>query len=114
MNDIHFENSIISEAIKISLPNPISSLFDCQISYWLSLQSLMKSSGFEEVKIKFPHITEQFAEKIAQCSYIEISKICTSQMSTLRPSLPEESILNLIADSNNHNRQLNALQLLAS
>ncbi|MBT4076368.1 MAG: hypothetical protein HOB14_07160 [Gammaproteobacteria bacterium] len=115
MDNIHIEEGQISEAQRIAQASGLDSLFESQLSYWLTVQSIMQSpGGYDDLKKRMPHISFDLAEKIQFSNYHEIVKLCTSMISTIRPALPEQTIIGLIENSNTHNKSISTLQLLAS
>lgn len=113
-NITQIEEGLIAEAKRIALPNELNGLFESQLSFWLTVQSIMRSSNYEQLRKRMPHISEELAEKISQASYREITQLCTSLISTLRPSLTDRTIIELLNKNTSQNKVLSALQLLAS
>lgn len=88
-------------------------LFEAQLVYWLSVKSFMQSGGYEEVKKRMPHVSEILAFKVANAPIQAIRELCSPDMSTIRPSLSEGTILSLLDSQSEEAKSKQVLQLLS-
>jgi hypothetical protein len=108
------EPQLLGLAKEIGCPTAYEDLFDAQLSYWISIKTLMLNSGYLAVQKRMPSISRELADSIAAASIQGLRKLCTAQMSTLRPSLPDDTIQEIISsEATDTVRSKMALQLLA-
>lgn len=108
------EPHLLGLAKEIGCPSAHEDLFDAQLSYWISVKTLMLNSGFTAVRKRMPFISRELAECIANASVQSLRKLCTAEMSTLRPSLPDSTIQQIVESEARENMKAKmALQLLA-
>lgn len=100
MGNETIKEEIIKSAHFIGTPEPLSELFDSQLSYWLSVQALIKSGGYEAVRKRYPRISREVAEKVEKSSFKALRNFCSSEISTLGPCLPDSTILNMLSTPN--------------
>lgn len=115
MNDETIEEEIVKTATEIGLPSSSVDVFDAQLSYWLAVHSLMHTSGFEAVKKRFPHLSYEVASALAAAQVRTIRSMCSGEICTLKPSVPDNTILAMLTPKPTEN--INArmvLQLLSN
>ncbi len=83
-------------ALQIGESTTHEGLFDCQLEYWLSLQSLMRNKGFPSVRKRFPNISEELANRIASANFKSLRNLCSGSISTLTPSLNDSLIQEML------------------
>jgi len=108
------EPQLMDLAKEIGCPTAYEDLFDAQLSYWISVKALMLNNGYLAVQKRMPAISRELADRIATASVQGLRKLCCANMSTLCPSLPDETIFSIIdhaADDDARSKM--ALQLLA-
>ena len=108
------EYEIVQTAHQIGTTTAYEDLFDSQLSYWLSVKSLMASGGYESVRKRMSSVSKELAESIAAANLKTIRKLCSAEISTIRPSLPDATIMSLLSTTENkENGARMILQLLA-
>ncbi len=115
MSDQSVADKIRQTATEICKSTGCIDLFDSQLSYWLSVQNLMKSGGYDEVRKRMPHVSETLATAIAASPLKNIRNLCSMEIATLKPSLPDSTIhemLNPAASGESDSRYV--LQLLSN
>lgn len=108
-NDNSINNEILSTAQQIGLPNMVDDIFDSQFIYWQSIQNHMRTGGYESVRLRFPDISKKLAEEIANSDYRSIKRLCQGIISTLKPSVPEITLMELLSENQDTSSKL-ALQ----
>lgn len=101
MEENPIEREIKETAIQIGQPTVNEDLFDAQLSYWLSVQSLMRSGGYEAVRKRTSHVSETLANIIEKSNLKALRKLCLGEISTIRPSLPESTMAEILKDDPN-------------
>ncbi|MFC1336818.1 MAG: hypothetical protein G8D89_18290 [gamma proteobacterium symbiont of Clathrolucina costata] len=113
MSDHAIEEEIVQTAYQIGCSTIHEDLFDSQLSFWLSVQSLMRNGGYDAVRKRMSFITEDLAETIAKASLKDIRALCLAEISTVRPSLPDSTIKALLSGQTGEGDQAKmVLQLL--
>lgn len=97
MTDETIEEEIVKTATEIGLPTSYVDIFDAQLSYWLSVHSLMHTRGYEAVKKRFPNVSNEVATALAAAQVRTIRLLCSAEICTLRPSVPDNTILAMLA-----------------
>lgn len=114
MSDDSLEEEIVSTAHQIGTATAYEDLFDSQLSFWLSIQSLMRSGGYQAVRKRMGFVSEELAVAISQASLKSIRNLCSAEISTLRPSLPDTTILGMLSPKKGDDMSAKmVLQLLA-
>jgi len=108
-NDDSINNEILNTAQQIGLPNMVDDIFDSQFIYWQSIQNHMRTGGYEAIKLRFPDISKELAEEISNTDYRSLKRLCQGVISTLKPSIPELTLIELLNDNEDSNAKL-ALQ----
>ena len=117
MNTFMSNHDIVSAAEKIACPSSDSDLFESQLSFWIFVRSLMKSGGYNAVKKRLLFVTEEVAEALSRSSIQELTKLCSQEFSTIKPSLSDESILGILnktSPSKNETESKAILQIISS
>jgi len=96
-NSINSE--ILNTAQQIGLPSVVDDIFDSQFIYWQSIQSHMRTGGYDAVKLRFPDISVELAEEIANSDFRTLKKLCQGFISTLKPSVPESTLIELLNEN---------------
>jgi len=99
MDEHQIEREIKETAYQIAQPTVNEDLFDAQLSYWLSVQSLMKLGGYEAVRKRTSHVSERLASIIEKSSFTALRRLCLGEISTIRPSLPESTMTEILENS---------------
>lgn len=108
------EPHLLGLAKEIGCPSAHEDLFDAQLSYWISVKTLMLNSGYTAVRKRMPSISRALAETIAGASVQSLRKLCTAELSSLRPSLPDATIQTIVeSEARDSLKAKMALQLLA-
>lgn len=97
MTDETIEEEIVKTASEIGTATSLVDVFDSQLSYWMSVHSLMLSGGYEAVKKRFPGISSEVANELASAQVRSIRSLCSGEICTLRPSVPDSTILQLLS-----------------
>lgn len=103
MSDLSLNSEIQSTAQGIGSPTTINGLHNSQLEYWLSIQSTMQHGGYEAVRKRFSLISEELALKISNASVKSLIQLCSAQISTIRPAIPDETIFEMLAPSHDVN-----------
>lgn len=114
------DNDIKNSAVNICSPNSEVSLLDFQLGYWLKIKEIMEQGGYIALRKRIPHISEDLASAVARASLSELINLCSSEICTMRPSLDEGVLENLLSNdkfgsskSAKTNTSLMALQLIS-
>ena len=102
-NDDSINNEIINTAQQIGLPNTVDDIFDSQFIYWKSIQAHMRTGGYEAVKLRFPDISKDLAQEISNSDYHSLKRLCQGIISTLKPSVPEKTLIELLNENEEKN-----------
>lgn len=114
MNDNTVEEEIVRTAQQIGTATAYEDLFDSQLSFWLSVQALMRSGGYEAVCKRMSFVSEDLAEAISTASLKTIRNLCSAEISTIKPSLPDTTIIGMLSPRDGDDiRARMVLQLLA-
>lgn len=100
-NDDSINNEIINTAQQIGLPNIVDDIFDSQFIYWQSIQTHMRTGGYETVKLRFPDISKELAQEISNSDYRSLKRLCQGIISTLKPSVPDMTLIELLNENEN-------------
>lgn len=114
MRDDSLEEEIVLKAHHIGTTTEYKDLVESQLSFWLSVQALMRSGGYEAVRMRMSFISEELAEAISNANLKTIWRLCSPEISTIKPSLPDTTIIGMLNPSDNIDIEaMMALQLLA-
>lgn len=114
MDDETLDLEIIETAKDIGLPVSVEELFDAQMVFWTSLQAIMRDGGYMAVRKRMPFVSEELAKGILNASFKSLIGLCSSEISTIRPCLPDSQILETLASSNDELSRIKmALRILA-
>ena len=97
MSDDSVEEEIVRTAHQIGTATAYEDLFDSQLSFWLSAQVLMKYGGYEAVRKHMPFVSENLADAISIASLKAIRNLCSAEISTIKPSLPDATIIGMLS-----------------
>ncbi len=114
MAESGIDDAIVRAAREIGCATPHADLLDAQMAFWLSIQTLMRHGGYESVRKRAPFVSQSVANAVAQANLRQIRTLCNEFISTLRPSLPDETVLGLLTEEPGGERHAKlAFQLLA-
>lgn len=97
MNDQSVNSEILSTASSIGTAVPDQALQGSQLEFWVAVKATMANNGYEAVRKRFPFISQKLAQAICQAPANAILELCNPHMSTLRPALPDETLIELLA-----------------
>lgn len=97
MSDDAVKQEIVRTAYLIGTATAYEELFDSQLSFWLSVQVLMRSGGYEAVRKRMTFVSEELAEAISAANLKTIRKLCSAEISTIKPSLPDNTIIDMLS-----------------
>ncbi|MBX2808158.1 MAG: hypothetical protein KTR20_05945 [Cellvibrionaceae bacterium] len=97
MSTYSVEEEILSTAHDVGSPDPLDDLFDSQMSFWLSVQSLMRAGGYQQLRKRIAFVSEEVAEAIANSSLKSIRLLCSGEISTIKPTLPDTTIIQMLS-----------------
>ena len=87
---------ITKTAKNIATGNKYDDVHEFQCIYWFHLRHLIRTHGYSEVQKQMPGISESLANAIGEANSKDIMKLCYSSISTLKPSLSDETIKKLL------------------
>jgi hypothetical protein len=96
MSEQTVEDEIVITAYNIGCSTSMEDLFDTQMAFWITLQSMMKYGGYELVRKRMSNISEDLANIIADAPIKSLRKLCSAELSTIRPSIPDQTIIDLL------------------
>ena len=99
MSDPFLNTEILNTAQAIGMPTAMDELQSSQLSFWLSIQATMRQSGYEAVRKRFSFVSLELAESIGTANIRSLSLLCSSHISTLRPALPESTLMAMLQPS---------------
>jgi hypothetical protein len=74
----------------------------------------MRSGGYEAVRKRMAFVSEELAKTISSASLRNIRNLCSAEMCTIKPSLSDTAIIELLSSSGDDNRSAKmVLQILA-
>ena len=88
-----------STAQLIGSPRALDGLHNSQLEFWVTIQSTMQHEGYEAVRKRFSFISEDLAGRIEKSSIKNLLQLCSGQISTLRPSLPDDTLIEMLLSS---------------
>lgn len=97
MNDKSVNSEIHSTASAIGTAVPDQALQASQLEFWVAVKASMANNGYEAVQKRFPFITEKLALAICQAPANAILQLCNPYISTLKPALPDDTLIELLA-----------------
>lgn len=97
MDNTDINQNMVETAVNIGLPTTNSDLLDAQLSYWLSVQSTIKSGGYKEARKRMPYLSEPLAKAIENSNVKSLISLCSGEISTIRPCLPDETIIEALS-----------------
>ena len=71
----------------------------------------MRTGGYETVKLRFPDISKELAQEISNSDYRSLKRLCQGIISTLKPSVPDMTLIELLNENEDANAKL-ALQTI--
>ena len=92
-------NDIKETATKIATGNEYDDVHELQCIYWLHLRHLIRTHGYSEVQKQLPGISKSLADAVGKASSKAVMKLCYSSMSTLKPSLSDETLINILGNT---------------
>ena len=113
MSDHVIEQEIEQQAFTIGCSTSYADLFDSQLSFWLSVQNLMRTEGYDGVRKRMSFISEDIAEIIASANLKSLRNLCLAEISTIRPSIPDTTIKAMLTGNEERSGSKMVLQLLA-
>ena len=114
MSEQTVEDEIVMTAYNIGSSTSMEDLFDTQMSFWITIQSMMKYGGYDLVRKRMSNISEELANTISDASIKSLRKLCSSELSTVRPSIPDQTIIDLLQSDDNPDLNAKmALQILS-
>lgn len=99
MSDPYLNSEIRNTAQAIGIATSLDELQSSQLSFWLSVQVTMRQSGYEAVRKRFSFISQPLAESISTANIRSLTRLCSCHISTLRPSLPESTLMAMLEPS---------------
>ncbi|MBX2807161.1 MAG: hypothetical protein KTR20_00885 [Cellvibrionaceae bacterium] len=97
MNTHAVEQEIISTAHEVGSADSLNDLFDSQMSFWLSVQSLMRAGGYTQLRKRMSFVSEEVAKAIEHASLKSIRLLCSGEISTIKPTLPDNTIIQMLS-----------------
>ncbi len=92
-------NEILNTAQQIGMPSTITDIYDAQFIYWQAVQNQMRSGGYAAVQLRFPCVSKKLATEIANSDYLSLKRICQGLISTLQPSIQEDTLINTLKNN---------------
>jgi len=91
------EKEIVRSAHEIGTATGYQDLYDSQLSFWLSVQSLMRFGDYDAVRKRMPYVSKDVANAVANSSVKNLKHLCSAEFSTIKPSIPDNTILNILS-----------------
>lgn len=95
-SDDAFEEEIVRAAEHIGLSTAFEGLFEAQFTYYLAAQNIMRTSGYEEIRKRFPRMSEAVANALKGASVRQIKALCSSEISTLVQGVSDDVLMEML------------------